>query len=290
LGDTRRKKIRINAIIPYNTNCNQSISVLKILRMKTMTRILSVVVWTFLGVASILSSSVQNIDGVVAFAPTISHHHKTKFPVDSSTSLASAKVLPFVYTGFSGALLYKATKLATDPAETIVLASVSALSLLNLGPSDNARLASAKRAYKKTDPASAGKAKQTRQAALTWRKAVRIKIVGQVIGLTRMVLAKEPKGVMKGAAWVMGATMTFLMTGGGSARHDDDGNWKPIPEKSLGGVLTIDAILFVAALVAGDCSSSWALKAAMVYAAGVTVGSLEGIPQFVKAIKGSTSK
>eukprot|EP00536_Pseudo-nitzschia_multiseries_P014523 jgi/Psemu1/311098/fgenesh1_kg.719_\ len=284
--------------------------------MKAVSRIHYIVAWAFLGAISGPSaSSFQTIGGAEAFAPSYSHRHNEwatthnvpiKQPVvpvvsffdttatsrglPTSTSLASAKVLPFAYTGFSGALLYKAVKCATDPAETMVLAAVSALSFFNLAPSDNARLASAKRAYKKTDPASAGKEKQVRQAALTWRKAVRIKIVGQVIGLTRMLLAKEPRGVMKGAAWVMGATMTFVVIGGGSARHDDDGNWKPMPEKSVSGILLIDAILFGAALVAGDCTKSSASMAAMVYTAGVTVGSLEGIPQFVKAIQGNKKK
>ncbi|VEU33677.1 unnamed protein product [Pseudo-nitzschia multistriata] len=284
-----------------------------------MIRILSAVLWAFLCVVSIPSSEVRNTAAVTAFAPSLSRHHqKLKVPVDlhvgqlrtlslpkipsvrvvaqspasartTCTSLPSAKVLPFVYTGFSGALLYKATRLSTDCSETIVLVAVSALSFLNLGPSDNARLASAKRAYKKTEPASAGKEKQARQAALTWKKAVRIKIIGQVIGLGRMVLAKECRGVMKGAAWVMGATLAFLMAGGGSARHDDMGNLKPIPEKALMGIMTIDAILFAAALLAAEPSSSLGFVAAVVYAAGVSVGSLEGVPQFLKAMKGNKS-
>mmetsp|Transcript_21854 Transcript_21854/g.51833 ORF Transcript_21854/g.51833 Transcript_21854/m.51833 type:complete len:281 (+) Transcript_21854:120-962(+) len=280
-----------------------------------MTRIVCILLWTFLGAISGPSApplSWQTIGRAEAFAPIRSRRcYKPRCdgypakqlivptvssfftpPVDAlptSTSLASAKVLPFVYTGASGALLYKAAKLATHPAEAMVLAAVAALSLFNLGPGDNARLASAKRAYKKTQPASAGPEKQARQAALTWRKAVRIKIVGQVIGLARMLLAKEPRGVMKGAAWVMGATMAFLMTGGGSSRHDDDGNWKPIPESALTGILVIDAVLFGAALVAGECTGSSASAAALVYTVGVTVGSLEGIPQFIKAIRGDKS-
>lgn len=274
----------------------------------TTNRFLPVVLGAFSAV-SVLSASLH-IDVTAAFAPALSltsRHRSTssvgypsllRIPPSqisfqrpsphvlssptTSTSLKSAKVLPFVYTGFSGALLYKAAKLATDPAERIVLVAVSALSLLNFGPSDNGRLASAKRAYKLTGPASAGKEKQARQAALTWRKAVRIKIVGQIAGLARMASAKEPSGVMRGAALLMGSVMMYLLSGGGRANHDSDGKWKPLPEKTVLGILIMDAVFCGAALVA---ARSGAFVAAVIYAFGATVGALEGIPQLAKAIK-----
>jgi len=200
--------------------------------------------------------------------------------------LASAKILPFAYAGFSGALLYKATK-ATTQAESIVLLAVSALSFLNFSASDNAKLKSAKLAYQsKTKPASAGKEKQLRQAALTWRKAVRVKIIGQFLGLARMVIAKESVGVMRGAAILMASSMMYFITGAGRSNHDHDGNWKPLSDKTVTRVLTMNAILCGAALVAASASldSTKLNVAARIYAAGAIVGSLEGIPQFIKAI------
>lgn len=214
-------------------------------------------------------------------------------PLPSKTSLASAKILPFVYTGFSAGLLYKAANLSTQPAEKITLVTVALLALLNFGPSDNAKLASAKRACKQTKPASAGKEKQTRQAALTWRKAVRVKILGQIAGLTRILLAKEAVGVMRGAALVMGAVMMYLISGGGRANHDSDGNWKPLPEKSVTTILMMDAVFFGAALFAAErlgttgTFTQGGLAAVMIYAFGAIGGSLEGLPQFLKAIQGN---
>jgi len=215
-------------------------------------------------------------------------------PSTTSTSLASANLLPFIYTGFSGTLLYRATSFATNPSEKIVLVAVALLSFLNFGPSDNAKLASAKRAYKQTNPSSAGKEKRARQAALTWRKAVRIKIVGQVAGLVKMATAREPSGVMRGAALLMGGIMMYIISGGGRAYHDNDGNWTPLSGNTVLGILTMDAAFFGAALIAArkltasldhSSASSGALVAASVYAFGAIGGAMEGIPQFIKAIK-----
>jgi len=215
----------------------------------------------------------------------------------TSTSLGSAKVLPFLYTGFSGALLYKAVALGTRPRmDSIVLLAFSALTFFNLGPSDNAKLGSGKLACKQTAATEEDDQHQQllREKAATWRKSVRIKIIVQIVGLFRMVLAKQTEGLMRGAAMILGASILYISSGGGEARHDDDGNWKPMPEKAITGVLVIDAILCGAALVAAASSlvdgavppvrfavAAWTLTA------GVTVGTLEGIPQFVKALKGS---
>lgn len=214
-------------------------------------------------------------------------------PSPSTTSLASATILPFVYTGFSMGLLYKAANVSTQPAEKIIVVAAALLALLNFGPSDNAKLTSAKRACKQTKPASAGKEKQTRQAALTWRKAVRVKILGQIAGLTRILLAKEAVGVMRGAALVMGAVMMYLISGGGRANHDSDGNWKPLPEKSVTTILMMDAVFFGAALFAAErlgttgTFTQGSFVAVMIYAFGAIGGSLEGLPQFLKAIQGN---
>ena len=227
-------------------------------------------------------------------SPPITLHH-----VSTTTSLASAKILPFAYAGFSGALFYKAQAMmkgttASTQSEAassiLVLLAVAALSILNFSTSDNAKLKSAKIAYKTTKPASAGKAKHQRQAALTWRKAVRIKILGQILGLGRMVVAKESKGVMNGAALITASSLLFFLTGAGRSHHDPDGQWHPLPVPAVTGVFLINIILFGAAWVAASASASSARGAARLYAAGAIVGSLEGIPQFMQAIQQQLSE
>ena len=177
-----------------------------------------------------------------------------------------------------------------EAASIIVLLAVAALSFFNFSASDNAKLKSAKIAYKTTKPASAGKAKHQRQAALTWRKAVRIKILGQILGLGRMVVAKESKGVMNGAALITASSLLYFLTGAGRSHHDPDGQWHPLPVPAVTGVFLINIILFGAAWVAASASASSARGAARLYAAGAIVGSLEGIPQFVQAIQQQLSE
>jgi len=138
----------------------------------------------------------------------------------TSTSLGSAKVLPFLYTGFSGALLYKAVALGTRPRmDSIVLLAFSALTFFNLGPSDNAKLGSGKLACKQTAATEEDDQHQQllREKAATWRKSVRIKIIVQIVGLFRMVLAKQTEGLMRGAAMILGASILYISSGGGEA-------------------------------------------------------------------------
>jgi hypothetical protein len=160
-----------------------------------------------------------------------------------------------------------------------VLVTTAALSLFNLGPTDNARLASAKRADQRFPPASSGIAKQRRQAAKTWRSTVRIKIVGQMLGLVRMVSAKNGFGVMRGAAIVMGANMAFFLCGGGGAIHDSDGAPAPMPANMALTVLTIDTVLTAAALLAASAPAESTRRAICggIFAAGTLIGALEGV-------------
>uniref|UniRef100_A0A6U3QYH9 Uncharacterized protein n=2 Tax=Ditylum brightwellii TaxID=49249 RepID=A0A6U3QYH9_9STRA len=211
-------------------------------------------------------------------------------PCRQTVVVSSAKILPIAYTGASIALLNKAVKAApqTSKAEMAVLLATSALSLFNLGPSDNENLTGAKRAYKKTAPSVAGKAKQERQAALTWRKVVRIKIVGQIIGLTRMVAAKTTEGVMQGGAILMGSLVLFFLAGAGRSRHDGEGAWIPIPSNVSTMATSIDATLCYAAFVASrsPVDSTKFIVAASIYSVGTAIGALEGIPKFLKVLKG----
>mmetsp|Transcript_22698 Transcript_22698/g.34595 ORF Transcript_22698/g.34595 Transcript_22698/m.34595 type:complete len:246 (+) Transcript_22698:39-776(+) len=208
-------------------------------------------------------------------------------PPRSLTVVSSAKILPIAYTGVSAALLTKAIRKPCTKAEMAVLLATSGLSLINLGPSDNANLASAKRACKNTAPSSSGKAKQERQTALTWRKVVRIKIIGQVLGLSWMVGAKSTKGVMDGGACIMGSLVAFFLAGAARSRHDEDGKWTPMPSNISTMAMTIDAILFAAALVAGKSTvgSTKFSIAAGIYSFGAAVGALEGIPKFLQVLR-----
>jgi hypothetical protein len=199
----------------------------------------------------------------------------------SLTIVQSAKVLPLAYLSASAALLYRATIASTYPSSNVdvaVLVSTAALSAFNLAPMDNARLASAKRADQRYPPASSGLAKQRRQAAKTWRSTVRIKIVGQLLGLVRMASAKSGFGVMRGAALVMGANMAFFICGGGQAIHDSDGAPAPMPVPLTMTVLTIDTVLTTAALLAASAPIESTRRAICggVFAAGTLMGALEG--------------
>jgi hypothetical protein len=175
----------------------------------------------------------------------------------------------------------RATKAATNKADAAVLAATAALALFNLGPTDNARLASAKRADKNTPPASSGKAKQLRQAAKTWRSVVRIKLIGQFVGLVWM--ATSANSVMKGAATVMAANMAFFLCGAGRAMHNANGEPAPMPASMATMILTIDTILTSSALMAASAPMESTKRAifAGIYAVGVSIGALEGLANLV---------
>ena len=215
----------------------------------------------------------------------------------TTTQLASAKILPIAYTGASGILLYKAIILKTAASSSrLVLIAISLLSLFNFSTSDNARIKSAKIAYnEKTYPSSSGKEKQHRQAAISYRFAVRVKIIGQFLGLTRMILSKSTVGFMRGGAIIMSSQLLYFFVGGGSSNHDNEGNWKPLSDKAVMSVVCIDAILVTAALiaasasVASDTTTKLFTITSGLFAFGSFIGSLEGIPQFIKAIKNKTN-
>ena len=217
--------------------------------------------------------------------------------ITTTTQLASAKILPIAYTGASGILLYKAIILKTAASSSrLVLIAISLLSLFNFSTSDNARIKSAKIAYnEKTYPSSSGKEKQRRQAAITYRFAVRVKIIGQFLGLTRMILSKSTVGFMRGGAIIMSSQLLYFFVGGGSSNHDNEGNWKPLSDKAVMSVVCIDAILVTAALiaasasVASDTTTKLFTITSGLFAFGSFIGSLEGIPQFIKAIKNKTN-
>jgi hypothetical protein len=190
----------------------------------------------------------------------------------------SAKILPVAYTSASAALLFRATQAVTK-ADAAVLVATALLAFFNLAPTDNVRLASAKRADTKYPPATSGVAKQKRQAAKTWRSVVRIKLIGQVVGLVWMAAAQTSSGWLRGAAMVMGANTVFFLCGAGAAMHDADGTSAPMPPSTAKAILTMNTILTAAAFFAASApvESTRRTVLASVYAGGAFIGGLEGI-------------
>ena len=188
----------------------------------------------------------------------------------------SAKVLPATYALSAAALAYKATAVATAP-EAAVCVTTALLAAVDLGPTANAQLASAKRAMKATAPASAGAAKAKRQAALTWRKAVRIKIVGQVLGLASMAVGD----VFQGAACTLAANLGFWFVGAGAARHDGDGVLTPVPPGLVRIIFCIDALICLGAYAASRAppGSAERLLSAGLVVGGMLFGILEKLPK-----------
>ena len=188
----------------------------------------------------------------------------------------SAKVLPATYALSAAALAYKATAVATAP-EAAVCVTTALLAAVDLGPTANAQLASAKRAMKATAPASAGAAKAKRQAALTWRKAVRIKIVGQVLGLASMAVGD----VFQGAACTLAANLGFWFVGAGAARHDGDGVLTPVPPGLVRIIFCIDALICLGAYAASRAppASAERLLSAGFVVGGMLFGILEKLPK-----------
>jgi hypothetical protein len=211
---------------------------------------------------------------------------RLRAPVPRVLPVASATILPAFYSTLAAGLLAKATTAAT-PSDASLLAATGLLSLVNLGPSDSARLTSSKRAYKNTPPASSGIAKQRRYAVKNWRSAVRIKIAGQAVGLTRMAFASSTTGVLRGAAIVMAANAAFFFVGAGKSRHDIDGKPAPMTDAASGAILAVDLTLTGTALL-GAASVAGSTRRAVcswIYAAGALIGAAEGIPAFVASLR-----
>ena len=224
---------------------------------------------------------------VSAFTPTVIPQLKIQRSPSLTRSLPvvqSAKVLPLAYASASAALLYRATKAATK-ADKAVLVATAVLSLFNLGPSDNVRLASAKKADKIYPPCTPQS--QHRKNAEKWRSLVRIKLVGQLLGLVWMAVSETSVGVMRGAAIIMATNMLFFILGSGRNNHDKDGFADPMPASKSRGLLTIDTVLTVAALVASASpvgSTRYAVCAG-IFAGRAAIGGLEGLAVLVASGK-----
>lgn len=238
----------------------------------------------------LLLTIVSRLGSIYAFSPTLVSHHarNRQSPQVFSRTLPvveSAKVLPIAYSGASAALLYRATKAASKTDKGVLLAT-AALSLFNLGPTDNARLTSAKRSlniYQACNPPS-----EHRKRALKYRSLVRMKLIGQLIGLVWMIVAKTSTNIMIGAAIVMATNMLFFLLGAGGANHNKEGIADPMPTSKSRGLLAIDTILTAAALVAASSpvdSTRYATSAG-VFVVGSAIGGLEGLGVLIAGFVG----
>ena len=246
---------------------------MKMIRCVTAIALLAVVLWDTADVSPNPSSPTHaGVLLVTAFAPTsVSSTHSSNrrhvrvidnsfLPTKPSTivsspkgatttRLESAKVLPYLYNGLAGALLYK-LRAVTQTTDKIVLWALAVLSLFSFGQSDNAKLKSAKLACKKTMAISADTGKEEPSSeAMAWQSAVRYKILFQVLGMLRTILAKDSNGLLRGAGFVLGGNLLFLLSGGESRfYHDSNGVCKPrkLPERKvtflLMSVVTLAAI------------------------------------------------
>jgi len=186
--------------------------------------------------------------------------------------MKSAKILPIVYTSASAALVYQA-KQTTSKLDAAFLLATSALTLFNLGPTDNKRLISAKRADTNNPPAVSGIAKQRRQFVKTCMSTVRIKIIGQLLGLAMMICNKgNINSQLHGGAMIMGANMAFFLCGGGGAVHNIRGDHEPLPSGLTRFILMIDTILTLSALFAARAPLESSRRAVYmgIYIAGVS--------------------
>lgn len=209
------------------------------------------------------------------------------------TVLYSAKVVPIAYASMTGSLLFHAVQASTPRIDTAVLAATAALAAFNLAPTDAARLASSKRACARTPPAASSRAKQRRQAALTWRSVVRFKLFGQMLGLVFMAMAatnRNSRGIGRGAALIMATNTLFVAGGGAIARHDDQGVLAPMASGAATSILTIDTVLMAAVLVAASPVPSWRRGvAAGIYTVGASIGALEGLVTLLADTFGKSS-
>lgn len=197
---------------------------------------------------------------------------------------ASAVMLPVAYTGLGVALLSRAAG-AGAGYNAVVLASTGLLSILNLGPTDNARYASGKRAvaaYKDKVSLPYGAIAQA-EIAKKWFTLLKLRLLGQVASLVIMTRASSPAGSLAGAAGFMATNVAFCLLGGLSAKHDGDGVPAPTKPKLQKFILTTDSVLLSAALIGALSGSA---VAAYVYSAGALIGAAEGAPQFVSTVKG----
>jgi hypothetical protein len=195
--------------------------------------------------------------------------------------------LPAAYTCAAMALFLKALRASAQGVDAAVLASTGALVLFNFNPSDTSSITSATLACDITPPASSGVAKSRRQAARTWRSVVRIKVVGQLLGLVWMLAARSAECGLRAAALVKAASVAHLAWGAGGARHDARGAAAPMDGSLSTAILAMDASLSVAALLgaASPAGSICRTRCSLYWSAGALGAAFAAVPAFLRAVQ-----
>ena len=207
---------------------------------------------------------------------------RPRLPLRAPPAFASAKIIPALNVGLGGLLLRAATTSGLS-STTLVYASTGLLAALNLAVTDNQRYASAKCAAGRVENPELPLAKLANQ----WYTAVRVQLLGQLIGLVWMVRANGPTGVLRGAATFMAANVGFFLLGAGGAKHDANGLPAPMTPQ-LGKFVLITDIVLMGSAVAGACApvgSTLRATFACLFAVGCLIGAVEGVPKTVIALK-----
>lgn len=176
----------------------------------------------------------------------------------------SGRVLPATYKSCASLLAIRAV-MTPVIMEKGILGAAAALSVLDFAPRASAGFASAKAACAFSVPPSA--------SALRWRLAVRVKTLGQILGLSWMALGDN---MFFGAAATFAAKLSFWALGGGSSSHDDDGAAAPLSDEVVSGKATEDATLLGASVIAAVSPRSpiWWLNSGLVFS-GMLFGLIE---------------
>jgi len=187
----------------------------------------------------------------------------------------SALVLPAAYTSLAVTLALRATQ-ATTRGHVAILASISALALVDLGPTAAAQLASSKTA-KKTSMSA---------AAQSWHALVRFKIVGQVLSLFWMASTARQARTLGGAAVLFATNVCFWLRGAASCRHDGSGVLSPIPDQVFRPILVIDGVLCILALAAAlsPTASRRMSLLSKFCSMGILLAVFENVPGFVASL------
>lgn len=203
-------------------------------------------------------------------------------------AVASAKILPAVYTAAGAGLLRRG--LRASNAEAAVLGATGLLAVLNLAVTDNQAVASGKRALAVYEGKTGlpGQAVAQKAVAAQWYRLVALRVVGQLAGLGWMLRAADATGVLRGAAFFMAANVAYLLCGAGNAKHDASGLPAPLAPALQRTILAVDTTLYAAAFLgsAYGAGSGRRALASYVFAAGALVGAAEGAPKWAKAVQG----
>mmetsp|Transcript_17839 Transcript_17839/g.19343 ORF Transcript_17839/g.19343 Transcript_17839/m.19343 type:complete len:272 (-) Transcript_17839:144-959(-) len=197
-----------------------------------------------------------------------SKHRPNTNTIKTTTPRMNAAVLPTVYRilAAGSAVRVVTTGVGANDVGTVtsaaVLLTTAAAASFDLAPSAAGQLASAKRAYQAGLP-----------NATAWRTAVRIKIVGQIVGLLFSLAGAggTELGALVGATCIVGADTVFWALGGGSNRFECDGvdgvRSAPIAKSLVKALLGVNMVMLLSVLV----GAAWGRSGSLLRKGGAAV-------------------